>query len=171
MKLFRLRWSIETRFFSEWCQVPTWHKSCSSDRGVLWMMTKQDMSVLDFTLHRTSPYPTLGKKKTSTQECHQMGYVSSMEGTVITQYPCCDSWPKSCKATASISFLAATFYIATSLRRRSGAENGGFFGAWEFVWGICQWIYINFIQISNIPNLRSIILSFILSIFFVSVFF
>ena len=43
--------------------------------------------------------------------------------------------PKSYKATANISFLAATFYIATSLRRRSGAETGGkALETWEF-WG------------------------------------
>lgn len=89
------------------------------------MMTKQDISVLDITSAEQVYITPWGKRESSTQECHQMGYVSSMEGTVITQYHCCDSWPKSCKATASISVLAATFYIATSLRRRSGAETGG----------------------------------------------
>lgn len=123
-------------------------------------MTKQDISVLGITSTEQVHIPPWGKRESSTQECHQMGYVSSMEGTVTTRYRCCDSWPKSCKATASISILAATFYIATSLRRRSGAETGGKQWAWEcmrvFFKGICQWIYIKFKH----PQLRSICLSF-----------
>ena len=83
-----VHWDEASWLFSELCQVPTWHKSCSSDRGVLWMMTKQDISVLDITSTEQVHIPPWRKRESSTQECHQMGYVSSMEGTVITQYHC-----------------------------------------------------------------------------------